>query len=162
MRLELYQQETERLALDLQAMLDGARERLLNQQTLSALEQAGVLHALQVLTENAIGKAKLLIKQRGQAVPVSAYDAFAQLHREQVIDAEHMRQWTAAIGLRNRIVHDYLNVDLSQINVLIKERKYELQLQFLLQPIEALDSPVKPGNDSQDMDSPVKPGNDKG
>lgn len=138
MRLELYQQETERLALDLQAMLDGARERLLAQQTLSALEQAGVLHALQVLTENAIGKAKLLIKRRGQDVPVSAYDAFAQLHREQVIDAEGMRQWTAAIGLRNRIVHDYLNVDMSLIDVLIKERKYELQLQFLLHPIEAL------------------------
>lgn len=140
MRLDLYQQETERLACDLQAMLDGARDRLLNQQTLSALEQAGVLHALQVLTENAIGKAKLLIKQTGQAVPVSAYDAFAQLHREQVIDAEQMRQWTAAVGLRNRIVHDYLNVDMNLIDTLIKEQKYQLQLQFLLQPIESQDT----------------------
>ena len=144
MRLELYQQETERLARDLQAMLDGARDRLLNQQTLSALEQAGVLHALQVLTENAIGKAKLLIKQRGQAVPVSGYDAFAELQREQAIDEAQMRQWTAAIGLRNRIVHDYLNVDMSLIDTLIKEQKYQLQLQFLLQPIESLDSGSSP------------------
>lgn len=132
MRLELYQQETERLARDLQAMLDDVSQRLHQQQTLSALEQAGVLHALQVLTENAIGKAKLLIKLRHETVPVSAYDAFAQLHRDKLIDDETMRNWTAAIGLRNRIVHDYLNVDMSVIETLVKERKYQLQVQFLL------------------------------
>lgn len=136
MQLEIYQQETERLARDLQAMLDSARQRLLAAQSLSPLEQAGVLHALQVLTENAIGKAKLLIKQSGQSVPVSAYDAFAQLHRDQRISDQAMRDWTAAIGLRNRIVHDYLNVDMSLIELLIKEEKYQLQLQFLLAPIE--------------------------
>jgi len=135
MRLELYQQETERLARDLRAMLDEVSQRLHHQQPLSLLEQAGVLHALQVLTENAIGKAKLQIKQRQQAVPVSAYDAFAQLHREQLIDDEAMRNWTAAIGLRNRIVHDYLNVDMRVIETIVKERLYELQVQFLLAPI---------------------------
>ncbi len=135
MRLELYQQETERLASDLQAMLDGVSQRLHQQQMLSALEQAGVLHALQVLTENAIGKAKVWIKQRQLPVPVSAYDAFAQLHREKIIDDEALRNWTAAIGLRNRIVHDYLNVDMSIIESLVKERKYQLQVQFLLKTI---------------------------
>jgi uncharacterized protein YutE (UPF0331/DUF86 family) len=135
MRLELYQQETERLARDLQAMLDDVSLRLHQQQALSALEQAGVLHALQVLTENAIGKAKLLIKQSQQTVPVSAYDAFAQLHRDHAIDDEAMRHWTAAIGLRNRIVHDYLNVDMTVIETLVKERQYQLQVQFLLKPI---------------------------
>jgi uncharacterized protein YutE (UPF0331/DUF86 family) len=137
MQLELYQQETERLARDLQAMLDDVSQRLLHQQSLSALEQAGVLHALQVLTENAIGKAKVLIKQRLQTVPVSAYDAFAQLHRDHLIDDQAMRNWTAAIGLRNRIVHDYLNVDMSVIETLVKERQYQLQVQFLLTPISA-------------------------
>lgn len=135
MRLELYQQETERLASDLQAMLDGVSQRLHQQQMLSALEQAGVLHALQVLTENAIGKAKVWIKQRQLPVPVSAYDAFAQLHREKIIDDEALRNWTAAIGLRNRIVHDYLNVDMSIIESLVKERTYQLQVQFLFKTI---------------------------
>lgn len=135
MRLELYQQETERLASDLQAMLDAVSQRLHQQQMLSALEQAGVLHALQVLTENAIGKAKVWIKQRQLPVPVSAYDAFAQLHREKIIDDEALRNWTAAIGLRNRIVHDYLNVDMSIIESLVKERTYQLQVQFLLKSI---------------------------
>ena len=135
MQLELYQQETERLARDLQAMLDEVVERLQQQQTLSALEQAGVLHALQVLTENSIGKAKLWIKQRKQSVPASAYDAFAQLHRDRLMDDQAMKNWTAAIGLRNRIVHDYLNVDMSIVEALVKEHKYQLQVQFLLTPI---------------------------
>jgi uncharacterized protein YutE (UPF0331/DUF86 family) len=46
-----------------------------------------------------------------------------------------MRNWTAAIGLRNRIVHDYLNVDMTVIETLVKEQKYQLQVQFLLYPI---------------------------
>ncbi len=135
MQLELYQQETERLARDLQAMLDEVAERLHQQQSLSALEQAGVLHALQVLTENSIGKAKLWIKQRNLVVPASGYDAFAQLHRDRHIDDQAMKNWTAAIGLRNRIVHDYLNVDMSIVEALVKEHKYQLQVQFLLTPI---------------------------
>jgi len=135
MQLELYQQETERLARDIEAMLDDVRQRLQQKQTLSGLEQAGVLHALQVLTENAIGKAKIVIKQRQQPVPVSAYDAFAQLHRNHLIDDQAMRNWTAAIGLRNRIVHDYLNMDMRVIENLIKERQYQLQVQFLLTPM---------------------------
>jgi uncharacterized protein YutE (UPF0331/DUF86 family) len=123
------------LARELLAMLDEVRLRLIDQKALTALEQAGVLHAFQVLTENAIGKAKLWIKQRHEAVPVSAYDAFAQLHRDKLITDEAMRNWTAAIGLRNRIVHNYLNVDMSVIEALVKEQKYQLQVQFLLTPI---------------------------
>ena len=68
-------------------------------------------------------------------MPVSAYDAFAQLYREKIIDDEALRNLTAAIGLRNRIVHDYLNVDMLIIESLVKERKYQLQVQFLLKTI---------------------------
>ena len=121
MQLDLYQQETDRLARELLVMLDDVRQRLLQKQALTALEQAGVLHALQVLTENTIGKAKLWIKQRHEVVPVSAYNAFAQLHRDKLIDDEAMRNWTAVIGLRHRIVHDYLNVDMAMIEALVKE-----------------------------------------
>jgi uncharacterized protein YutE (UPF0331/DUF86 family) len=53
------------------ARLAEARERVLAGGSLSRLEQNGVLHALQVLVENAIGKAKHLIKAAGEPVPVS-------------------------------------------------------------------------------------------
>ena len=71
-------------------------------------------------------------------VPVSAYDAFAQLHRDKFLDDSSMRNWTSAIGLRNRIVHDYLNVDMSVVEALILNQQYMLQVQFLLTPIPSL------------------------
>ena len=132
MRLELYQQETERLARDLQAMLDDVSQRLHQQQALSALEQAGVLHALQVLTENAIGKAKQLLKAGDQPVPVSAYDAFKALaNRDQLTQAE-LPAWNAIIGLCNRIVHDYMNIDMDQVMSLIAGNKDQFVVRFLV------------------------------
>ncbi len=73
---------------------------------LSPLEQNGALHAVQVLIENAIGKAKQLIKAKGEPVPVSAYDALAVLARLKIISETDLPSWNAAIGLRNRIVHE--------------------------------------------------------
>lgn len=52
-----------------------------------------------------------------------------------------------ASALRNRIVHDYLNVDMAVIETLIKEQKYQLQVQFLLAPIENLRAPIKSEHD---------------
>ena len=75
MRLDLYQQETAHIAREQAAMLEEARQRLASGGALSRLEQNGVLHALQVLIENAIGKTKHLIKAAGEPVPVSAYDS---------------------------------------------------------------------------------------
>ena len=46
MRLDLYQNETERLANEQAAMLDEARHKLKIQQTLTPLEQGGILHAI--------------------------------------------------------------------------------------------------------------------
>ncbi len=77
---------------------------------LSGLEQNGVLHALQVLTENAIGKAKQILKASGEPVPVSAYDAFTALARINEISVNELTAWNAIIGLRNRIVHEYMNI----------------------------------------------------
>ena len=58
MRLDLYQAETAQIATEQEALLDEARLKLIGGITLSGLEQNGVLHALQVLIENAIGKAR--------------------------------------------------------------------------------------------------------
>lgn len=109
MRLDLYQAECERIALEQQAILAHARERISEQQPLSKLEQNGLLHVMQVLIENAIGKSKHLLKTINEPVPVSAYDAFASLARKQLIAEKMLTEWNAAIGLRNRIVHDYMN-----------------------------------------------------
>lgn len=91
-----------------------------------------MLHALQVLVENAIGKAKQLIKAHNEAVPVSAYDAFAALARYGEIDQAELPAWNAVIGLRNRIMHDYMNVDIDKVTELVASEKDQFITEFLL------------------------------
>jgi uncharacterized protein YutE (UPF0331/DUF86 family) len=136
MRLELYEAECRRIADDCQAMLDDA-SRLLAEpnRAMSALEQAGMLHALQVLIENAIGKAKQALKASGHEVPVSAYDAFAAMAHHRLIASSELQHWNAIVGLRNRIVHDYMNVDMSQVSDIVCQGRYQFVLDFLRRPI---------------------------
>ncbi|MBM9614418.1 DUF86 domain-containing protein [Desulfobulbus rhabdoformis] len=135
MRTDLYHAETKRIAAQQGALLDEARARLLTSQHLSPLEQNGVLHSLQVLIENSIGKAKQQLKAHGKEVPISAYDAFEALARINGINRTQLDQWHAIIGLRNRIVHDYMNMDMDRILSLIKQGQYQFIVDFLKAPL---------------------------
>lgn len=148
MRLDLYQAETARIAAEQASLLDLAHERLLNGMALNRLEQSGVLHALQVLIENAIGKAKHLVKAANLPVPVSAYDAFTTLARLEILGQGEIEKWNAVIGLRNRIVHDYMNLDMAYVLDIVRSQHYRLIVAFLLAPLPAL-----PGNDILHLDS---------
>lgn len=110
MRLELYQAETARVATEQTALLNEAQHILALGKELSRLEQNGVLHALQVLVENATGKSKQLLKAANEPVPVSAYDAFERLVRRGEINQTELERWNLVIGMRNRIVHEYMNL----------------------------------------------------
>ena len=132
MRLDLYQAETARIAAEQGALLTQAKAILKEGRSLTPLEQAGVLHALQVLIENAIGKAKQILKATTQPVPVSGYDAFKALTNSGLLDPLSLPQWAAVIGLRNRIVHDYMNIDMDQVMSLVAADKDQFVLDFLL------------------------------
>lgn len=131
MRLDLYQAEAVRVAAEQQARLAQARSIAQQGRQLSSLEQGGVLHAMQVLVENAIGKAKQLLKARGQAVPVSGYDAFSALADCGLLEQQDLPAWNAAVGLRNRIVHDYMNIDMKQVMDLVMADKHQFIVDFL-------------------------------
>ena len=135
MRLDLYQAESERIAGEQMALLEEAKQRILSGAPLSRLEQSGVLHALQVLMENAIGKSKHLLKSAGEPVPVSAYDAFAGLEQHGDINSQELQQWNSSIGLRNRIVHDYMNIDMQLVYELITNDRHQFIAAFLRKPI---------------------------
>ena len=135
MRLDLYQAETALIAQEQTALLDEARMTLLAGGTLSRLEQNGVLHAIQMLVENSIGKAKQLLKAAGKQVPLSAYDSFLGLAELGVIKTSDLTAWNAAFGLRNRIVHDYMNIDMPRVLELVKNEQYRFVAGFLLAPI---------------------------
>ena len=135
MRLDVYQAETARVAHEQTSLLDQARLRILAGEPLNRLEQSGVLHALQVLTENAIGKAKHTIKAFEAPVPVSAYDAFSSLRQLGKLGGGTIEKWNAIIGLRNRIVHDYMNIDMALVLSLVRDQRYRVVTEFLMLPI---------------------------
>lgn len=135
MRLDLYQAETSQIAKEHSSLLDEARQQMSEGKTLSRLEQKGVLHALQVLIENAIGKAKQILKARGESVPVSAYDALKALVQINIISEADLAEWNAAIGLRNRIVHEYMNLDIERVLELVRADQHHFVTLFLLMPI---------------------------
>jgi len=98
MRLDIYQAETAHIAAEQSALLAQARVILQQGRLLTPLEQGGVLHALQILIENAIGKAKQLLKASQQVVPISGHDAFKALtnHNPAVLNSkssEAMARW---------------------------------------------------------------------
>lgn len=135
MRLDLYQKETALIAQEQSSLLDEARERLTAGASLSRLEQNGILHAIQVLVENAVGKAKQLLKAAEKQVPLSAYDSFIGLANLGIIDENDLPAWNAAIGLRNRIVHDYMNIDMTRVLELVRSGQYQFVTAFLMTPI---------------------------
>lgn len=132
MRLDLYQAETARIAAEQSALLAQAKAILQQGRALTPLEQGGVLHALQILIENAIGKAKQLLKASDQPVPVSGYDAFKALANRHLIAQTDLPAWNAIIDLRNRIVHDYMNIDMDQVIALVAADKDQFVAGFLL------------------------------
>jgi len=140
MRLDLYQSETALIAQQQTSILDDARTMLLAGEKLSSLEKNGILHAFQVLAENAIGKAKHTLKINGQQVPISAYDSFNELVTIGAVKDNELPTWNAIIGLRNRIVHDYMNIDVAQVLELVKNEQYRFITDFLLAPIFGLQS----------------------
>jgi len=135
MRLDLYQTETALIAQQQTSLLDEAAERLQSGGSLSRLEQNGVLHAIQVLVENAVGKSKQLLKASEKQVPLSAHDSFVGLSELGYINEQDLQAWNAAIGLRNRIVHDYMNIDMHRVLELVKKNKYRFITDFLMTPL---------------------------
>lgn len=136
MKFNTYQAETAAHAARQALILQEAKQRLQQNHSLSALEFSGVAHALQVITESAIGKAKHLLKAQGQVAPVSAYDCFALLHQLRLQTSEELQAWQRAVGLRNRIVHDYLNLDSRVIYRLLETNAYQFMLDFLNTPFQ--------------------------
>lgn len=135
MKIELYQAETEKMCRFHQNILDEAKQRLEANDPFSNMEKLGIIHALQVLIENAIGKAKHLLKMKQQTVPVSAHDVFQLLQQLNLID--NLEKWNKIIGFRNAVVHEYLTISEDIVFAIVTKQEYQFVLDFLNQPFEA-------------------------
>ena len=79
--------------------------------------------------------AKQLLNASAQPVPVSGYDAFKALANRKLIEPADLPAWNAIIGLRNRIVHDYMNVGMDQVTALVAENQEQFIVRFLLKEV---------------------------
>jgi uncharacterized protein YutE (UPF0331/DUF86 family) len=84
--------------------------------------------SLQLLTEACIGIAKQSLKGAGKEVPADARKAFSKL-RMLGMDSTGA-DWNKIIGMRNALVHDYLNLDPDRIMEVIKNKHYQTLLDF--------------------------------
>lgn len=79
---------------------------------------------LQLLTEVNIGLAKHWVKSIKKSAGANAYQSFIELHDHDLITDSELDRWRKVIGLRNTLVHDYLNVDKRIVKQVIKTKDY--------------------------------------
>ncbi|MBB3142011.1 type VII toxin-antitoxin system HepT family RNase toxin [Halomonas organivorans] len=90
---------------------------------------------LQLLTEACIGIAKQRLKSQGLVVPSDARQAFAKLQTQ---GHDHSgTPWNKVIGLRNALVHDYLNLDSDIVKNIIRQRDYQSLLAFAEEQLQS-------------------------
>jgi uncharacterized protein YutE (UPF0331/DUF86 family) len=65
------------------------------------------------------------LKKLNQVAPVEAYQSFKYLTEKQLLTTEELVKWRKIIGMRNGLVHGYLNIDLSIVENIIKAKDYK-------------------------------------
>lgn len=93
-----------------QAELSEIRD-ILALRALSNLEYRAAERTLQVSIEACIGVAKHWAKALASHTPQDAYQAFEILAQRGEQSPDTLIGWRKIIGLRNALVHDYLNID---------------------------------------------------
>lgn len=78
---------------------------------LSNLEYRAAERTLQVSIEACIGVAKHWAKALASHTPQDAYQAFEILAQRGELSPDTLIGWRKITGLRNALVHDYLNID---------------------------------------------------
>lgn len=102
----------------------GELASVLQDRSLSSLEYRAGERLLQLLIESGIGVAKHWLRSIDLSTPADAYQCFSKLAQEQLITETQLSNWKKMIGLRNLLVHDYLNIDPEVITNILKNQYY--------------------------------------
>jgi len=119
-----------RLAEELSELKD-----IIERDQFNTLMQRAAERTLQVLVEACIGIAKQRLKAQGKVVPTEAREAFTRLRD---LGMDHSgTDWRKVVGLRNALVHDYLNLDPDIIKDILLQAYYQSLLNFAQEQLKA-------------------------
>ena len=111
--------------------------KIIDQRALSRYEYRAAERTLQVLIEACIGIAKHWNYTLYNTAPADAYAAFEKLS-QQGVDGIDDVEWRKIIGMRNALVHDYLNIEPEIIRSVIKKAVYNDLLTFATNGLNTL------------------------
>jgi uncharacterized protein YutE (UPF0331/DUF86 family) len=95
------------------------------------LEQTAAERSLQILVESAIGCAKHLNKKGSLPDRLDSYQSMQQVIEAYGISPDYLPQLKGAIGMRNAIVHDYLNLDWALIQTVLDKQQHQRLTDFV-------------------------------
>ena len=130
MKFQEYLQNTVRLANEEKEILD----ELASKDKLDKIEIRAAKNSLQTMIENAIGKAKKILKHYNcPMVPTRSKDAFIFMYEIGLIDEERFKSLSMAVGFRNSMIHDYMEFNVDILYSILKDRKYDEVYNFLIE-----------------------------
>ncbi|RLV60015.1 DUF86 domain-containing protein [Parashewanella curva] len=93
------------------------------ERSLSRYEYRAAERTLQILIEACIGISKHWNKSLFGVSPADAYASFKRLEEKNIPEVVNVN-WRAIVGMRNALVHDYLNIDQQTVEHIIKHENY--------------------------------------
>jgi uncharacterized protein YutE (UPF0331/DUF86 family) len=130
MTFQDYLVKTVEIATEEKTILD----ELSSKMSLNKIEFRAAKSSLQTLIENAIGKAKKILKYYGCPVtPSRGRDAVFFMYELGLIEEEEFQALNAAISFRNSMIHDYMKFDESVLYAILREKRYMDIYQFLIE-----------------------------
>ena len=130
----LYKSAMREQLKQLQEELLEIQTMLADQGYLSGIAYRAAERILQLLVEACIGIAKQSLKAEALEVPSDARQSFAKL-KSLELDPTDI-PWTKVVGMRNALVHDYLNLDPERISEVIANGHYLKLLKFAFMRID--------------------------
>jgi uncharacterized protein YutE (UPF0331/DUF86 family) len=111
--------ETEKEVLDL------LYEKAIQTGALDKIEIRAARASMQIIIENAIGKARRILKHYNcPLVPSRARDALVIMYDTGLLSDEMYQSLMAAVGFRNAMIHDYMNFDENVLLGILRDKKY--------------------------------------